>query len=176
MKKLTIVLIIFLFLSGCSSPTLQNTIEKSGMGKVNILFQDEKDGTVIYLKEEGNDQNLLVITTFFKTEYLDRYRLGSHSESKVINPLEKDDDISFFYSENIDAIILWGLASGYSDIDRADYTILDDYGNILHNSSVKLSKNNLIFDKLPNEIKPSSIKSILYKLTSTDGKVIVDRY
>ena len=176
MKKLTFVLTIFLFLSGCSSPTLQSTIEKSGMGKINVLFQDENDGTVIYKKKKGNNQDLLVITTFLKTEYFNKYKLGSHTEAKAFNPLEKTDYISFFYSENINAIFLWGFASNYSDIERADYTILDDNGNILHNSSVKLTKNNLIFDKLPNEIKPSSIKTILYKLISTDGKVIVDRY
>lgn len=79
-------ILLFILITGCSSASLLEAIEKDGRGNVEILFQDHQDNVVIFLNEDFTGQPMLSLNTYSMKNSTYRYESsGEHAQNIDLN-------------------------------------------------------------------------------------------
>ncbi|MBS4177001.1 hypothetical protein [Lederbergia citrea] len=171
--KLIYPLILFMILGGCSSTTLIDVIEENGYENVEILFQDDNEKVVIFLHRNYLGQSLLSLNTF--TLKNSRYKYESNGEyAQGIDLSSKHVILSVSSVGNSSFSALWGWVFSYPDASIVEYSFEDQNGKIICSSSVNLTKNNILYEKLPQNVY-ERIDILHYKIMDNEGKVIVEK-
>lgn len=167
-------IILFFSLGGCSSPTLLDAIEKNGSENVEILFQDDDDQIVLFLNEDFTGQPMLSLNTYTKENSRYNYDSGTGEHAQGID-LSKEYEIIRVTSVGRSSIgAVWGGVFNYPNAETVNYTLEDEEGNVLYNSSLQITETNIVYEKIPQDVYEQT-HSIRYKILDDEENVIVER-
>lgn len=169
-----LLIILSITLGGCSSPTLMEAIEKNGSKSIEILFQDDTDNVVLFLNEDYTGQSMLSLNTFFKEHSGYKYDSGTGEHAQNVDLSNKYEIIRVTsVGKNLFGA-LWGGVFNYPKATTVSYSLKDEDGNAIYNSSVKITKTNIVYEKLPQDIYEQT-HSLQYKILDEKDNVIVER-
>ena len=169
---LPLLIILSIIIGGCSTPTLLDAIVKNGSKNVEILFQDETNTVVLFLNEDNTGQPLLSLNTFSKEK--SRYKYSIDGErAQGIDLANEYEIIKVTTVGNSSFGALWGGVFNYPNANTLSYSLRDEDGNVIFNSSVKITEKNIVFEKLPQNIFETH-HSLYYMILDDKGNVIFD--
>lgn len=168
------VIILSIILGGCSSTTLMDAIEKNGSKNVEILFQDNTDNVVLFLNEDYTGQPILSLNTFIKENSRYKYDSGTGESSQRLDLSNEYEIINVTSFGNSSISALCGVVFNYPNANKVSYSLKDEDGNVIYNSSVNITRTNIVYEKLPLEIYEQT-HSLHYKILDDKDNVIVEK-
>ncbi|WP_138420881.1 hypothetical protein [Aquibacillus sediminis] len=172
MKLIYSSLIFILILGGCSSSTLHEAIQKTDRENVKILVQDDSDNIVVFLNEDYTGQPMMSLNTF--SEKNGSYSYNFNGEySKNVDLKGKYEFVRASQVGNSSNSVIWGGIFNYPDADIVTYSLSDEKGNTLYESSVGLNEENIVFQQLPHNIYEKS-EEFHYKVLNNECNVIIE--
>ena len=169
-----LVIILSIIFGGCSSPTLMDAIEKNGSKNVEILFQDNTDNVLLFLNKEYTGQPMLILNTFVKENSRYKYDSGTGEYSQGIDLSNEYEIINVTSVGNSSISALWGGVFNYPNANTVSYSLKDEDGKVIYNSSVKITGTNIVYEKLPLDIYEQT-HSLHYKILDDKDNVIVEK-
>ncbi|WP_223701654.1 hypothetical protein [Sutcliffiella deserti] len=173
LKGLIWLSILIFTLVGCSSPTLQEAIEKNHDQKVEILYQDDVDEVVLFMTEDYTGEPLLCLNTFTKENSGYKYNAGTgeHGQSVDLSSEYEIIKVSSVGDRSIGAI--WGYFYDYPNAESVSYTLEDEQGNVIYTSDVEISEANSVYEKVPYAILEMT-HNLYYQILDSENNVIVE--
>ena len=150
-----------------------DAIKKNGNINVEILFQDNIDNVVLFLNEDYTGQPVLSLNTFVEENSRYKYDSGTGEYSQNID-LNESEIINVSSVGNSSISALWGGVINYPNANTVSYSLKDEDGNVIYNSSVKISGTNIVYEKLSPDIYEQT-HSLHYKILDDKGNVIVEK-
>ncbi|QHS23708.1 hypothetical protein GWK91_12425 [Virgibacillus sp. MSP4-1] len=172
MRFIYSLLILVIFLGGCSSATLLDAIEESGRENTEILFKDNNDDVVIFLSEDYTGQPMLSLNTFSADDSRYEYNSGSGEHSSDIDTSKKFEKIRVTSVGNSSFGALWG-AVFLPNAETVNYSLEDGNGDVIYTSSIKISEKNIVYQKLSKDIY-NNTKRLHYKILDDQNDVLVE--
>jgi hypothetical protein len=174
MKIIHSVILFVILLGGCSSSTLVDTIKKTGRENIEILYQDDNDKVVLFLDKDFTGQPMLCLNNFSKENSKYEYDAGTGESAHNIDLSSKYEFVTVTSVGNSTIGAIWGGIFNYPNANIVEYTLKDEDGNVIHNSSVEITDKNIVYVKLPQEIY-AKFETLHYKILDDENKVIVER-
>ncbi|MFY3791824.1 hypothetical protein ACOQFO_09025 [Ureibacillus sp. MALMAid1270] len=173
MKKNYLFLFLIIFLSGCSSASLQEAIEKSGgYSKVQILFEEVNDQVVIFHGEDRNAKQIIGLNVY-STGIGNRYEPGTGEHSQPVDIYSDFDTINISRIDHDSKTILWGWLYNYPSAKEFNYTIIGNNGNVIYESTIEVKENGIIYEKLPIDI--GEVLRYHFKIYDDEGNIISEK-
>lgn len=169
-----LVILLSIIVGGCSSPTLMDAIEKNGNRNTEILFQDTTDNVVLFLNEDYTGQPMLSLNTFIKENSGYKYDSGTGEYSHHIDLSNEYEIINVSLVGNSSISALWGGVFNYHNASTVGYSLKDEDGNLIYNSSVQITGTNIVYEKLPLDIYERT-HSLHYKILDDKDNVIFEK-
>ncbi|WP_217586113.1 hypothetical protein [Lentibacillus saliphilus] len=166
-------IILAMTLGGCSSATLFDAIEKNGRENVEILFQDDTDNVVLFLSEDYAGNPMLSLNTFLKEKSGYKYDSGTGEHAQSLDLSNKYEIIKVTSVGRNSFGALWGGVFNYPNAKTVSYSLKDEDGNVIYNSNVKITKTNIVYEKLPQHLYEQT-QSLHYKILDDKNNVIVE--
>lgn len=163
----------FLLLTGCSSTSLLDAIEKEGRGNVEILFQDDIDKVVIFLNESDTGQPMLSLNTFTMEGSRYSYDSGTGEHAQNVDIKNQYEIIKVTPVGHSSIIALWGGVFNFPNATTVSYVLKDDEDNEIYHSEVKIAENNIVYEKLPDGVYEQTV-SFHYKILDKENNIIVE--
>lgn len=168
-----LLILIITLITGCSSTSLLDAIEKEGRINVEILFQDNIDKVVIFLNEDYTGQPMLSLNTYSMENSRYRYESGTGEHAQNIDLKNEYEIVNVTAVGNSSIGAIWGGVFNYPNATTVSYILKNDKDKEIYNSEVKISENNIVYDKLPVGIYEQA-DSIHYKILDKENNVIVE--
>jgi hypothetical protein len=173
MRLIYLLLIIFIILGGCASPTLIDAIGKSGIENVEVLFEDDNDNVVLFLSEDYTGKPMLILNTYTMENSRYKYNSGTGGYAQSIDLSGKYEIVRVTSVGNSSFGALWGGVFNYPNADTVSYSLEDKNGNVLYTSSAEITETNIVYEKLPQDIYDKTDK-LHYKISDDKNNVIVE--
>lgn len=173
LKKSISLFFVFILLVGCSYSSLEEAINEKGYKNVEVLFQDYTDKIVIFSSQNKSNETLLTMNTFSKNERKYKYETGTGEFSKNIDIEDKNEFLKVNQVANSSNAIVWGAVFNYGDAEKISYTLLDLNDNILHESTLVISENNIVTEKLAKGMY-DKVEEIHYQVLDNAENVIAE--
>ncbi|WP_088102859.1 hypothetical protein [Halalkalibacter urbisdiaboli] len=172
MKLIYLLLIIFIILGGCSSPTLIDAIGKK-TSIVEVLFEDDNDNVVLFLSEDYTGKPMLVLNTYTMENSRYKYNPGTGGDAQSIDLSGKYEIVRVTSVGNSSFGALWGGVFNYPNAATVSYSLEDKNGNVLYTSNVEITETNIVYEKLSQEIYDKTA-TLHYKILDDKNNVIVE--
>lgn len=173
-KLLSILLLVVVFSSGCSSQTLQDAISNSDYGDYDnpeILYHNDDVGVVVFLTKDFNGDFIICRSSYEKNGF-DRYILDTNDDYSMAVDIGKQSEF-IKYDTLGDADkplnIVWGGVFHYPDAKQVAYKVHNGKDKIFENM-VEINKKHIFVDVLSKELTESH--SITFDVVDKDGNVL----
>lgn len=114
------------------------------------------------------------MNSFSKDEGKYKYETGTGEFSKNVDIEGEYEFLKVNQVANTSKNIIWGAVFNYEDAEKITYTLLDVNDNILHESTIVLTENNIVAEMLPQGIY-EKVEEIDYQVLDNGENVIVER-
>lgn len=173
MAKRYLFIFFITFLSGCSSTSLEEAIEKNRYDNVQILFEDTNDQVVIFYGEDTLGTSTLGLNVYSTGITGYRYESGTGETSRKINKESTLDMVNVERINHNSMTVLWGWLYNYPNAREFDYTIFGKDGNEIYTSTIKVNENGVVYEKLPIDL--GDILKYHYKIYDNEGNIIGEK-
>ncbi|MDR7071556.1 hypothetical protein [Fictibacillus barbaricus] len=168
-----ISVILFCILLGCSATKLEDAISSPDLEKVSILYQDDNDEIVIFLSKNAAGGEMISLNKYTKTGNVYGYDVNGEFAVNIDRDIQ-DEFLTVSPVGNSSIKVFWGFVFNYQGAETVKYSLEDEAGNILYESSIRINKNHIVIEKLPKGIDSDKV-TLRYQVLDHNGKVLVER-
>jgi hypothetical protein len=172
MKKfISAILLCILF--GCSATKLEDAISSPDRGKVSILYQDDNNKIVIFSSKNAAGGEMISLNQFSKTGNVYEYDVNGEFAKNIDRDIQ-DDFLTVSSVGNSSMKVFWGYVFNYQGAETVKYSLENENGTTLYESTIRINKNHIVIEKLPKGID-DDVEKLRYQILDHNRKVLVER-